>query len=64
MPKRVPEYKSLVGYLLADEIYDANYIPVRVLMFQGLVAGTVPLTAVKEVHKILRSKHCGNKRTK
>ena len=63
MPKRVPEYKSLVGYLLADEIYD-EVIAVRVLMLQGLVAGTVPLTAVKEVHKILRSKHCGNKRTK
>ena len=54
MPKRVPEYKSLVGYLLADEIYD-EVIAVRVLMLQGLVAGTVPLTAVKEVHKILSS---------
>ena len=40
---------------MADEIYD-EVIAVRVLMFQGLVAGTVPLTAVKKVHKILRSK--------
>ena len=60
VPTRVPEYKSLVGSLLADESYETGVagikIAVRVLMFQGLVAGTVPLTAVKEVQKILRLK--------
>ena len=71
VPTTIPEYKSLVGSLYTKKSWSGTYVlkdiesevnfgaivgSIRVLMFQGLVSGTVPLTAVKDMHRILKLK--------
>ena len=71
VPAAMPEYTSLVGSLFTKMSWSGTYTlrdlesevhlddiisAVRVLMFQGLVSGTVPLIAVKEIHRILMLK--------